>query len=85
MNKAFRSLEKANVALANAYATSRNIPHNGQLAIAIQNARGAEQLLGNWAKQDTADRLALYGPSQPVNDPNAQSPLTWDYEEEWQE
>lgn len=58
---AWRELHKANVFLANAHHTSRTVPHNGDLAGAIQNARVAEELILRHAKLSSADKLLIYG------------------------
>lgn len=57
----WREIHKANVYLAHAHHTSRTVPHNGDLAGAIQNARTAEELILRHAKLSNDDKLLLYG------------------------
>ena len=75
VTNAWEELHKANIALANAHHTSRNVPHPGTLALAINEARWAEQNLLPWSSPDNNWRLIMHGPPSEINHPEASSPI----------
>mmetsp|Transcript_6997 Transcript_6997/g.16991 ORF Transcript_6997/g.16991 Transcript_6997/m.16991 type:complete len:104 (+) Transcript_6997:292-603(+) len=67
-------LHRANVGLANAHHTSRNVPHTGDLAQAIRHGAEAERLGQKRATLEENQRLKVFGPLKEVNDESVQSP-----------
>ncbi|CAD7931037.1 unnamed protein product [Amoebophrya sp. A25] len=75
LDEVWEHFHRANVHLANAHHTSRNVPQTGDLAQAIRNATDAENFVHRHATLTPNQRLMLYGPREEVNSEEAQSKI----------